>query len=112
MIKDLPVETIEYRLPQVEQVCSCCGNSLHEMSAEIRQELKIIPAQVKVVKHVRYVYSCRHCEKNEINTPIVTAPMPAPVLKGSLVSPSVMAHNRRSPHNSVRLSGDPWEYPS
>ena len=92
MIKDLPVETIEYRLPQEKQVCSCCGNSLHEMSTEIRQELKIIPAQVKVVKHVRYVYSCRHCEKNEINTPIVTAPMPAPVLKGSLVSPSIMAY--------------------
>jgi len=92
MLKDLPVETIEYRLPKEEQVCSCCGNSLHEMSTEVRQELKIIPAQVKVVNHVRYVYSCRHCEKNEIKTPIVTSSMPAPVLKGSLVSPSVMAY--------------------
>lgn len=92
MLKDLPTETIEYRLPQEEQVCSCCGNSLHEMSSEIRQELKIIPAQVKVINHVRYVYSCRHCENHEINTPIVTAPMPAPILKGSLVSPSVMAY--------------------
>ena len=24
-LKDLPVETIEYRLPPEEQVCSCCG---------------------------------------------------------------------------------------
>lgn len=91
-LKDLPVETIEYRLPLEEQACSCCGNELHEMSTEVRQELKIIPAQVKVVKHVRYVYSCRHCERDGTNTPIVTATMPAPVLSGSLVSPSLMAH--------------------
>ncbi|NLW46985.1 MAG: hypothetical protein GXY86_06580 [Firmicutes bacterium] len=90
MLKDLPVETIEYRLPESEQVCSCCGEPLHEMSAETRQELKIIPAQVSVVKHVKYVYSCRHCEKNEIATPIQTAPMPNPVLPGSLASPSAM----------------------
>lgn len=91
-IKDLPVETIEYRLSPEEQVCSCCGGDLHEMSTEVRQELKIIPAQVSVVKHVRYVYACRRCEREDIKTPIVTAPMPAPVLPGSLVSPSAMAH--------------------
>ena len=90
-LENLPVETIEYRLPVEEQVCSCCGNALHEMSTEVRKELKIIPAQVKVVEHVRYVYACRRCEQEAVSTPIVTAPMPAPVLPGSLVSPSAMA---------------------
>ena len=91
-LENLPVETIEYRLPPEEQVCSCCGEDLHEMSTEVRQELKVIPAQVSVVKHVRYVYSCRRCEREDIQTPIVTAPMPAPVLPGSLASPSAIAH--------------------
>lgn len=91
-LKDLPVETVEYRLPPEEQVCSCCGGELHEMSTEVRQEVKVIPAQVKVVRHVRYVYGCRRCEKDETKTPIITAPMPAPVLPGSLVSPSLMAY--------------------
>lgn len=91
MLEDLPVETIEYRLPEGEQNCSKCGEPLHEMSKEIRRELKIIPAQVKVVEHVRYVYSCRNCEANDVTTPIITAAMPAPVLPGSLVSPSLMA---------------------
>lgn len=91
-LEDLPVETIEYRLPVEQQVCSCCGGPLHEMSTEVRQELKLIPAQVKVVKHVRYVYSCRRCEQEEINTPVVTAPMPCPVFPGSLASPSAMAY--------------------
>jgi transposase len=62
------------------------------MSTEVRQELKVIPAQVKVVRHVRYIYSCRRCEREEINTPIVTAPMPSPVFPGSLASPSAMAY--------------------
>jgi transposase len=92
VLKNLPVEIVEHRLPEEEQVCLCCGGPLHEMSTEVRQELKIIPAQVKVVKHVRYVYSCRRCEREEITTPVVTAPMPAPVLPGSPVSPSFMAY--------------------
>lgn len=92
LLKDLPVETVEYRLPEEKQVCPCCGDALHEMSTEVRRELKIIPAQAKVVKHIRYVYSCRRCEREEITTPVITAPMPSPVLPGSIVSPSAMAH--------------------
>jgi len=92
VLENLPVETVEYCLPAEEQVCSCCGGPLHEMSTEVRQELQIIPAQVKVVRHVRYVYACRRCERKELTTPIVTAPMPLPVLPGSLVSPSLMAY--------------------
>jgi transposase len=72
VLENLPVETIEHRLPVEEQVCSCCGGPLHEMSTEVRQELQVIPAQVKVVRHVRYIYSCRRCEREEINTPVVT----------------------------------------
>lgn len=90
-LKDLPVEIIEYRLSPEEQVCPCCQGALHEMSTEVRQELKIIPAQASVVKHVRYTYACRRCDREAINTPVITAPMPAPVLPGSLVSPSAMA---------------------
>ncbi|WP_211295963.1 IS66 family transposase zinc-finger binding domain-containing protein, partial [Moorella stamsii] len=91
-LEDLPIEIVEHRLPEEERVCPCCGGPLHEMSTEVRQELKVIPAQVKVVKHVRYVYSCRRCEREEITTPVVTAPIPAPILPGSPVSPSLMAY--------------------
>ena len=91
MLEDLPMETVEYRLTEAEQDCPQCHEHLHEMSKEIRKELKVIPAQVVVVEHVRYVYACRSCEKNEISTPVITSPMPAPVLPGSFVSPSLMA---------------------
>jgi len=83
---------VEYRLTPQEQVCSCCGYELHEMSTEVRKELEIIPAQVNVIKHVRYTYACRRCEREDIQIPVVTVPMPAPVLPGSVASPSAMAH--------------------
>jgi transposase len=92
MLENLPVETIEYRLPAEEQVCSCCGGALHEMSTEVRQELIYIPAELKVRKHVKYVYSCRGCEHEEIETPIKTASMPNPAIPGSLASPSILSH--------------------
>jgi len=92
MLKDLPVETIEYRLPPEEQVCPNCSGPLHEMSTEVGQEPKVIPAQVKIVKHVRYIYSCRRCEREDTSTPVVTAKAPAPVIPGSLASPSAVAY--------------------
>nr|WP_301281721.1 IS66 family transposase [Virgibacillus proomii] len=91
-LENLPTETIEYRLPAEEQVYSCCAGGLHEMSTQVRKELKVIPAQVKVVEHVQHVYSCRHCEQHEIKTPIQIAKMPEPVFPGSLASPSSMAY--------------------
>lgn len=92
MIEELPVETIEYHLPEEERVCPCCNGALHAMSTEVRQELKIIPAEVKVVKHVRHVYSCRRCDREATETPVITAPMPKPAAPGSLASPSLLAH--------------------
>ncbi|NCB42930.1 MAG: IS66 family transposase, partial [Clostridia bacterium] len=88
----LSVETIEYRLSVEEMACPACGNALHEMSKEIRKELKVIPAKVMVSEHVRYIYSCRNCEKNADTTPIIKAPMPNSAIKNSLASPSMLAH--------------------
>ncbi|MFB5764142.1 IS66 family transposase zinc-finger binding domain-containing protein, partial [Paenibacillus medicaginis] len=78
-LSDLPVETVIYTLEEGEQTCACCGHSLHEMTTQTRSEIAIVPPQVKVVRHVQQVYACRHCERNEVHTPIVTAPMPKPV---------------------------------
>ena len=64
MLADLPTETIDYYLPEEEQACPECGVKMHIMGKDVRRELKIIPAQVKVVEHVRHVYSCRGCEKD------------------------------------------------
>ncbi len=90
--QDLPMERIEYRLAEEEQVCSCCGGRMHEMSEETRHEVQLIPAQVKILQHVRFVYSCRNCEKNGIEVPIKTAVAPKPVIEKGLASASSVAY--------------------
>jgi len=90
--KDLPMERIEYRLPAEEQICTGCGCHLHEMSEELRHELKLVPAQAKIVQHARIVYGCRNCEKNGIEVPIKTAEAPKPVIEKGLASPSAVAY--------------------
>lgn len=90
-LRNHTIRTIEYRLPEAEQVCSCCGGSLHEMSKQERVEIEYVPPIISGIKHVQYIYSCRNCEKNEITTPIITAPAPNPALPNSLASPSMLA---------------------
>lgn len=89
---DLPVEIIEHELPQTEQRCPDCGETLHVKGCETREELKLIPAKAVIVRHVRHAYACRACEKNTDHATIVKAPMPEPVLKGSFASAEAVAH--------------------
>lgn len=89
---NLPVEVVEHDLPESEQVCPECGGPLHVMGRDIRRELVIIPAQVKIREHVRKVYACRDCEKDECGVPIVKSPANEPVIKGSFASPEAIAH--------------------
>ena len=73
---DLPVEVIEHELPIENRFCSDCGNELHTMGRETREELKIIPARAVILQHVRHVYACRNCEGTSDHTPIIKADMP------------------------------------
>jgi transposase len=91
MLSALPVETINYYLPEEEQICPECDGQMHVMGREVRRELKIIPAQAIVVEHIKHTYSCRDCEKNSDETPIIKSLVPEPVIKGSIASPSSVA---------------------
>jgi transposase len=91
-LSGLPVERVEHSLPEEERICPECGGPLHVMGHDTRRELKIIPAQVSVVEHVRDVYSCRACERDGTSVPVIKAQMPEPVIKGSVASSSSVAH--------------------
>ena len=90
--EDLPIEIIEHELPKTERFCPECSSELHEMGKETREEIKIIPAKAVIIRHVRYVYSCRKCESTSEHVPIVKADMPEPVIKGGFASPEAIAH--------------------
>ena len=91
--QDLPVEIVEYRLPDNKQDCPACDGALHVMGKKtVRRDLKLIPATATIVEHVQYTYSCRCCEKNAISVPVVKAAMPQPVIKGSFAASETVAH--------------------
>jgi len=87
----LPVEVIEHELPE-GSTCPECGGSPHKIGHETIKNIKIIPAQIIVEEHRQAVYGCRNCEKNGDRVPIVKAPMPKPLIKNSLASPSAVAY--------------------
>ena len=91
-LTDAPLETVEHKLPTQEQICPVCGSPLRSMSQEECCNIEIIPARVIMKRHLREVYACRNCEKTKEQATIVRAPMPEPVIKGSLASPSAIAH--------------------
>jgi transposase len=91
-LSELPQETIEYTLNAGERACPNCESGLHVMGHNERKEIHIIPAQAKVIVHRQAVYSCRCCEKSGVSVPIVKAPVPEALIKGSMASPSAVAH--------------------
>jgi transposase len=91
--EDLPVETVLHDLATDEQICPECDGKLHVMGTEtLRRELKLIPAKAVIVEHIRNVYACRNCERNECGVPIIKAAVSNPVIKGGFASPEAIAH--------------------
>jgi transposase len=90
--EDLPVEVIEHDIPAAQRACPCCGEEMRGIGCETREELKLIPAKAVLLRHVSHTYACGHCNRNAEKTPVVKAPMPKPVIKGSFASPEAIAH--------------------
>jgi len=89
----LPVESVNvYALSKDGLGCPQCGGQMHKMSVIVHKTVKIIPARAVLIEDHQLVYSCRSCAINEITVPVVNAPMPAPVIKGSFASPSSVAY--------------------
>ncbi len=88
---DLPREVIEHDLPAGEKICPCCQGELHCIDIETSEQLEIIPKQVKVLRHERKKYACRHCENHGEGSKIITAPMPRQPLPGSIATAGTLA---------------------
>ncbi|MER8779655.1 IS66 family transposase zinc-finger binding domain-containing protein, partial [Mesorhizobium sp. M0977] len=78
--ENLPRERVEYDLPDDQKACPCCRHQMHRMGEAVTEQLHI-EVKAKVLQNVRFKYACRHCERTGINTPVVTAPMPAQPVK-------------------------------
>lgn len=93
LAQSVPVVEVICDLDENKRTCDICNSELRYLGKEhVRDELEIIPAQVRVLRYVRLNYVCKACEKETGNANIVKAPVPAPVMKHSLASPSTVAY--------------------
>ena len=67
-------------------ICPGCGSELRRLGEEVSEILERVPAQFKVVRHVRVKLSCARCQS------IVQAPAPARPLERGLAGPGLLAH--------------------
>jgi len=89
--RDLPRDVIVHDIPEEDKHCDACGHDLHQMGEDKSEQLEFIPAQVKVIEHVRLKYSCRCCEKNGIQVKIKTAALPASPIPKSFATASLIS---------------------
>ena len=93
LAQTVPVVEVVCDLDEDKRSCGICQADLRYLGKEhVRDELEIIPAQVRVLRYVRFNYVCTACEKETGDANIVKAPVPAPVMKRSLASPSTVAY--------------------
>jgi transposase len=76
--KHIVREDIVHDIDEADKKCSCgCEKQL--IGKEITERLEVIPAQLKVQRHIRYKYACSSCKGSENKQSVMIAP-PAPQL--------------------------------
>ena len=90
-MKDIPVKEVIYKVSADNRICPNCNRELDQISEETRTEVEVIPPMVRLIKHIKEKCACRNCQNNGENTPIVKAEIPNPIIKRSVLSPSLMA---------------------
>ncbi|MBF0311691.1 MAG: IS66 family transposase [Magnetococcales bacterium] len=83
----LPRVEIVHELPESERICDLDESLLTEIGREISEQLDIIPAQVRVIRHIRIKYGCPHCHQG-----VKTAPAPKRPIPKALATAALLAH--------------------
>jgi transposase len=83
------IERVEivHDLEEGEKRCAEDGTRLERIGEEISEQLEFIPAQLRVLSHVRPKYACPACR-----TGVRIAAMPALPIPKSIASPTLLAH--------------------
>ena len=90
MFKDVPIEEVVCYVSDDERNCPLCYTEMEVIGKRfVREELQIIPAQVKRIHYYQEVLACPKCKKEDEEFVTVSALTPTPLIKGaSLASPS------------------------
>ena len=80
----LPREVVTHHPEQ--DCCPDCGGQLRNFGEDVAEILEYIPANFKVIRHVRPKFTCKQCER------VVEAPAPSRTIERGLVGPGLLAH--------------------
>ena len=58
---NLPETEVIYDLREDEKICERCGSEMTLLKYNERVEIKVVPAQFNVIKHLTAVYVCKKC---------------------------------------------------
>jgi transposase len=82
----LPRVEIVHDIPEQEKVCARDGTTLERIGEEVCEQLEVIPAKVRVLRHIRPKYACPCCRQG-----VRIAPAPVAIFPKSIATPSLMA---------------------
>ena len=85
--ESLPCIEVVHDLPDAEKVCARDGARLVEIGREESEQLEIIPAKLRRVRHIRPKYGCPICKEG-----VKVAPVPLQPIPKSIASPALLAH--------------------
>jgi transposase len=89
---DLPRIEVIHDIPESEKQCAC-GTPLSRIGEEVCEKLDIIPAKVRVIRHIRYKYACKGCEGVESLAPtVLIAPLPPQLIPKTMATAGLLAH--------------------
>ena len=74
-------------MAEADKVCPHDGSALRLIGTEASEQLDIVPAQIKVLRHLRRKYACPCCEQY-----VVTAQKPKQPIEKSMAAPGLLAH--------------------
>jgi transposase len=92
--ENLPRVEVIHDIDESQKMCAC-GAELSRIGEEVHEELDIIPAKIRVIRHIRYKYACKNknCEGVESEGPTVKiAPPPAHIVPKGLATPGLIAY--------------------
>lgn len=79
-------EIIRHELPEAERTCAHDGSALVEIGVEVSEQLDIVPAKVRVIRHERVKYACPCCDNS-----MRIAPVPVKLIPRSLLTEKALA---------------------
>jgi transposase len=90
--ESLPRVDIVHDISEKEKACGC-GGTLECIGQDVSEKLDITPAVIKVIRHIRPKYACKHCEGLETAGAVVKiAEPPKQIIPKSIATASLLAY--------------------